>query len=118
MSQNRQSLPGNVTVKRRRVRRETIALHSRRNFRVRPRPWMIPLVFAITIGLGTVLLSLPIASESHEWTHGIDALFPAPSAVSVTGLVRFDTAEHWSIFGEITIIVPVSYTHLTLPTKA
>ena len=105
MSQNRQSLPGNVTVKRRRVRRETIALHSRRNFRVRPRPWMIPLVFAITIGLGTVLLSLPIASESHEWTHGIDALFTATSAVSVTGLVRFDTAEHWSIFGEITIIV-------------
>lgn len=105
MSQNRQSLPGNVTIKRRRVRRETIAVRSRRNFKFRPRPWIIPLLFLIAIALGTVLLSLPIASESHEWTHGIDALFTATSAVSVTGLVRFDTATHWSTFGEITIIV-------------
>ena len=103
MSQNRKPLPGNVAVRRRRLRRETVTVRRRRRVRFRPKPWMVPALFALVILIGAFLLSLPIASQSREWTHGVDALFTSTSAVSVTGLVRFDTAEHWSGFGEFTI---------------
>ena len=65
---------------------------------------MIAASFAVVIGLGALLLALPIASESRSWTSGWDSLFTSVSAVSVTGLVRFDTASHWSGFGEVVIL--------------
>ena len=66
---------------------------------------MVPGVFAMTILLGSVLLTLPFSSESGEWTSGWDALFTSASAVCVTGLVRVDTADYWSVFGEVVIAV-------------
>jgi trk system potassium uptake protein TrkH len=54
---------------------------------------------------GAFTLMLPISSESREWTGMVDSLFTSASAVCVTGLARFDTAEHWSGFGEVTIAV-------------
>ncbi|MCX2732408.1 TrkH family potassium uptake protein [Saccharopolyspora sp. NFXS83] len=50
--------------------------------------------------LGTVLLMLPVASESGAATSWNLALFTATSAVCVTGLVVVDTHAHWSAFGE------------------
>ena len=105
MSQSRQPLPGNVVVRRRRLRRETVTVRRRRRTQFRPRRWMVPALFAVVILLGAFALSLPISSESREWTNGVDALFTSASAVCVTGLARFDTAEHWSGFGEVTIAV-------------
>ena len=96
---------GDVSVRRQRMRRQTIAPRRRRRFEVHPRPWMVPATFALVIGLGAAVLSLPIASESGEWTNGVDALFTSASAVCVTGLTRFDTAEHWTTFGEVVIAV-------------
>ena len=66
---------------------------------------MVPAAFAVLILLGALLLSLPISSESGEWTNGWDALFTATSAICVTGLVRFDTADHFSFFGELVVVV-------------
>jgi len=97
--------PGNVVLRRRRLRTEVFAIRpSRRLIRFRPTPWWIAGAFGAVIAIGTLLLSLPIASESRDWTNGIDSLFTAMSAVCVTGLVRFDTAEHWSGFGEVVIL--------------
>jgi trk system potassium uptake protein TrkH len=59
--------------------------------------------FALVIGVGTVFLTLPFASESRTWTHAYDAFFTAVSAVCVTGLVVFDTESHWSFAGEAAI---------------
>ena len=42
---------------------------------------------------------------SHEWTSFIDALFTSTSAVCVTGLIVFDTATHWTIFGQSVILL-------------
>jgi trk system potassium uptake protein TrkH len=103
MTQANESLPGNVAVRRRRIRREVVSVRRKQRTRFQPRPWMIPVVFAVVIALGAFALSLPIASESREWTNGVDSLFTSVSAVCVTGLARFDTAEHWSFFGEATI---------------
>jgi trk system potassium uptake protein len=60
--------------------------------------------FAALIGIGAILLLLPIASQSGDFTSPINALFTATSAVCVTGLVVVDTATHWSLFGQIVIV--------------
>ncbi len=66
---------------------------------------VIAVAFALAIILGTVLLALPIATESGRSAGLVNALFTASSAVSVTGLSIVDTASYWSTFGEITILL-------------
>lgn len=61
--------------------------------------------FALIILAGSVLLSLPLAAESGRATPFLTALFTATSATCVTGLVVVDTATHFSLFGEIVILV-------------
>ena len=50
-------------------------------------------------------LMLPISSKDRSFTSFIDCLFTSTSATCVTGLVVFDTATHWSIFGQIIILI-------------
>lgn len=66
---------------------------------------MILLGFANVILLGTFLLMLPISSKSREFTPFLDSFFTSTSAVCVTGLVVYDTATHWSLFGQIVILL-------------
>lgn len=65
---------------------------------------MVAAGFASAIAIGTVLLSLPVATESGQGTGLVDALFTSTSAVCVTGLVTVDTGGHWSVFGEVVIL--------------
>ena len=55
--------------------------------------------------LGTFLLMLPFSSRAGAVTPFGDALFTATSAVCVTGLVVYDTAAYWSVFGQTVIII-------------
>ena len=68
-------------------------------------PKFVALGFLLIILIGSLLLMLPIATENGETTTYLNALFTSTSATCVTGLVRYDTATHWSLFGEIVIIV-------------
>lgn len=61
--------------------------------------------FLLVIFVGSILLMLPISSKSGEVTPFLNALFTATSATCVTGLVVYDTATHWSIFGQIVILL-------------
>ena len=61
--------------------------------------------FAGTILFGTLLLMLPIASVANKFTGFSDALFTSTSAVCVTGLVIYDTATYWSMFGQLVILL-------------
>ncbi len=54
--------------------------------------------------LGSILLSLPIATKARIATPYIDALFTATSATCVTGLVVYDTFLYWSVFGQLVIL--------------
>ncbi|MBA8824623.1 potassium uptake TrkH family protein [Saccharopolyspora lacisalsi] len=65
---------------------------------------MVVAGFALAIAVGTVLLMLPISSETGTVTHWVNALFTATSAVCVTGLVVVDTPGHWSTFGESVVL--------------
>jgi trk system potassium uptake protein len=67
----------------------------------------LALGFLVLIAVGTLILTLPISSAHSAWTHPIDALFTATSAVCVTGLVVVDTADHWSGFGQVVILTLV-----------
>ncbi len=61
------------------------------------------LSFFLLILVGAGLLSLP-----HATTQGIsfiDALFTATSAVCVTGLIVVDTAQDFTFFGQVTIML-------------
>ncbi|RYD05643.1 hypothetical protein N752_07040 [Desulforamulus aquiferis] len=68
-------------------------------------PFLIIIGFAIIIFLGTLLLSLPIASSTGERLGFLDSLFTATSAVCVTGLVVFDTGSDYTLFGQIIIMI-------------
>ncbi|MGM9641192.1 MAG: TrkH family potassium uptake protein [Faecousia sp.] len=72
-----------------------------------PAARIIALVFLIIILVGTLLLSLPIASRSGESCGFMTALFTATSATCVTGLVLADTWVQWSGFGQVVILAMI-----------
>lgn len=63
------------------------------------------LAFAAVILTGTGLLLLPASSTGVAPTTVLQALFTATSAVTVTGLAVVDTATHWSVFGQVVIML-------------
>lgn len=65
----------------------------------------VTLGYVIFIFVGAFLLSLPISSKTGNWTNFLDALFTSTSATCVTGLVIYDTYIHWTIFGQIVILL-------------
>ncbi len=66
---------------------------------------LIAIFFAFLIVLGAILLTFPLASKAGTWTPFTDALFTATSSNCVTGLVVYDTYSHWSLFGQIVILI-------------
>lgn len=74
--------------------------------------------FAVVIAAGTLLLSLPQATESGNVAHWRDAFFTATSSVCVTGLVTVDTGSYWSTFGEVVILGLIQIGGLGLMTLA
>ncbi len=61
--------------------------------------------FLLAIILGTFLLMLPFATSSGQKTDFITALFTATTSICVTGLVVVDTFSHWTIWGQIIILI-------------
>lgn len=61
--------------------------------------------YCLIVLIGTFLLMLPAATNQARGTPLIDAFFTATSAACVTGLVPYDTFTHWSLFGQLTILV-------------
>lgn len=66
---------------------------------------LFALSFAIIIIIGSILLTLPKATVTGESTSYLNALFTSTSAVCVTGLVVHNTAEHFTLFGQIIILI-------------
>ena len=65
----------------------------------------LSLGYLIVIIAGSLLLFLPFATKDGQSTTYINALFTSTSATCVTGLVPYDTNTHWSLFGQIVIII-------------
>jgi len=64
-------------------------------------------VFTALILTFTLLLALPISAADGRATRLVDALFTAVSAICVTGLSTVDMATHWSLFGNVVILIGI-----------
>lgn len=66
---------------------------------------LLVLGYLAVILIGTLLLIIPFASKIPGSASFMDALFTTVSASCVTGLVVQDTFTHWSLFGQIVILL-------------
>lgn len=74
--------------------------------------------FAALILIGSLLLSLPLASRNGQSVGFLNALFTATSAVCVTGLVVVDTFTQYSLFGQLVILFLIQIGGLGIMTMA
>lgn len=81
-------------------------------------PRVLAMGFGGLILIGAILLNLPVASKTGESIGFLNALFTSASAVCVTGLVVVNTAEFWSLFGQIVIIILIQMGGLGFMTMA
>lgn len=65
---------------------------------------LLVLSFAAVILVGTLILTLPVATSHHEGLSPLDALFTATSATCVTGLIVVDTGSAFSLFGQVVVL--------------
>lgn len=77
---------------------------KRKRFSLTPTHTIL-LTFLFVIIVGSLLLTLPISSNSGESVGYPDALFTATTATCVTGLVTLPTATTWSVFGQVVILL-------------
>ncbi len=70
--------------------------------------WVLIGFFAVLIGMGTLVLALPISTSGGGRASILDAFFTSVSAASGTGLSVQDTATFWSPFGQRAILGLVS----------
>ncbi len=59
--------------------------------------------FLVVILVGALLLLLPISAAEGVRVSFVDALFTSTSAVCVTGLIAVDTADTYSVFGQVVV---------------
>ena len=71
--------------------------------RTQPPARVIAAGFALLILLGAGLLLLPFSTRAGHAVGPLQALFTATSAVCVTGLVVVDTADTFTLFGQVVI---------------
>ena len=78
----------------------------------------IVMSFLLVILVGTLLLILPISSKTNTFTAPLTALFTATSATCVTGLIVVDTYTHWTLFGQVIILIMIQIGGIGLVTFA
>lgn len=72
----------------------------------------------LAIAIGTLVLSLPIATADGSRAPFLTALFTSTSAVAVTGLILEDTGSYWSPFGQVAILLMFQIGGLGIMTAA
>lgn len=92
-------------------------LHISKSIKLSPTQ-VLALGLALIISLGTILLSLPIASADGRSIGFSDALFTATSASCVTGLLVKDTGTDFTLFGQLVILTLIQIGGLGFMTLA
>lgn len=65
----------------------------------------IALSYVLLILTGALILIIPAATKSGKSISFFEALFTATSAICVNGITLFDTFTHFSLLGQLTILV-------------
>lgn len=63
--------------------------------------------YLAVILISALLLMLPASSSSGKSTNYLECVFMTTSALSGTGLVLYDTYEHWSFLGQLIILIVI-----------
>ncbi|NKX80091.1 TrkH family potassium uptake protein [Gordonia amicalis] len=79
---------------------------------------VVALGFAAAIAAGTMLLMLPVATDTGAGASLVDALFTSTSATCLTGLIVTDTPVYWSGFGQGVILALIQIGGLGIMTMA
>lgn len=79
---------------------------------------IIILGFAALVLCGALLLMLPIATQDRTVTPFHETLLTATSASCVTGLIVRSTGAHWSLFGQLVILILIQIGGLGVVTVA
>ncbi len=95
-----------------------LASTARHVFRLRHPAQFIVVMYLIATAIGTTLLLMPWATQPGRDTNLMAALFTSTSSVTITGLTVVDTATHWTIFGQLVIMVLVQLGGLGIMTLA
>lgn len=74
--------------------------------------------FATIVLLGAFLLMLPISNADGIPLPFLDALFTSTSATCVTGLIVVDTGTHFTVFGQVVIMLLIQIGGLGFMTMA
>ncbi|MEC9488799.1 MAG: TrkH family potassium uptake protein [Halanaerobium sp.] len=74
--------------------------------------------YFVVILTGTILLTLPMATTAPGSLPVLDAIFTATSATCVTGLIVVNTAEAFTLFGQIVILILIQVGGLGIMTMS
>lgn len=80
-------------------------------------PKILVMSFMITAVLGTLALTAPWSIKNGT-PDLMTAMFTAVSSLCVTGLVTVDTASHWTVYGQIVILLLIQIGGLGVMTLA
>jgi len=86
------------------VKRVTRASSLLERIKLAPAQIILLSFFAI-IGIGTLLLSIPISAADGKYISFVDAFFMATSATCVTGLSTLSVVDNFSLMGQIIILI-------------
>jgi len=99
-------MPAPSTSRLRRAGASATTIRARFSTAIRHSPSRLAiLVFTALILAFTLLFMLPVSAADGRATGFGDALFTASSVVCVTGLATVDMASHWSIFGNVIVVI-------------
>lgn len=65
----------------------------------------LTLSLLVVIVAGAVLLWLPCSSKEGTWTNFVDCFFTAVSVTTTTGITVVETFGHWTIFGQVVLLI-------------
>src|SRR5690554_3750975 len=74
--------------------------------------------YLLVIISGTLLLMLPVSTIDGNGLGVVDAFFTATSATCVTGLIIVNTATHFTVFGQLLIMILIQIGGLGLMTMS
>lgn len=85
--------------------KETDSLFDKRLFKKMSFTQFLIFGYSVVILLGALLLMFPFSSTGRVFTPLHHCVFTTTSALSGTGLTLYDTYSHWSLFGQIVILI-------------
>ncbi|KFI60976.1 TrkH family potassium uptake protein [Bifidobacterium cuniculi] len=89
------------------------------SYRINSHPGRLTIIYFLTlVVLSTSMLLLPAATHAGQKTSFSTAFFTAVSALSTCGISIVNTTTHWSMFGQLVLIISVQMGGLGVMTFA